>query len=227
MRFSYLIFICTLIFSSCGRDYKASRSPASTIGQVLQGSSTLDGDQKSIAYNICFELMNKNMAWRQNLLNKTFLFDVEETACESEVRLKKMVSTTLKQSLNSSPMSYDPSPNNSVPFSQVITHLHGPLANVCSAVLKGVATSNTTDLSDGSKASYTFFKKSDNGFDGFKVEYTETGSSTIVKNVVYQVALNAAGLPSSDHKGIELSVESTTACENSISVATKKQTFQP
>tara|TARA_R110000868_G_scaffold154736_1_gene380930 strand:- start:50233 stop:50817 length:585 start_codon:yes stop_codon:yes gene_type:complete len=194
---------------------------------VLQGSSTLEGDQKSIAYNICFELMNKNMAWRQNLLNKTFLFDVEEIACDSEVRLKKIVSATLKQSLNSSPMTFDPSPNDSVPFSQVISHLHGPLASVCTAVLKGTSISNTADLSDGSKASYTFFKKSDSGFDGFKVEYTDTQSTTIVKNIVYEIALNAVGLPSADHKGIELSVESTSACENSAAVMTKKQTFQP
>lgn len=227
MRFSYLILICTLILSSCGRDYSPSRSPASTLGQALQASSTLEGEQKSIAYNICFELMNKNMNWRQNFLSKSFVFDVQESSCDSEVKTSKLASTTLKQNLNSSPMYFDPAPNSSVPFSEVLTHLHGPLAPICNAVLKGSAMSNTLTQTDGSKAQYTFFKKSSSGFDGFKVEYSETNSTTIVKNIVYEIGLNAAGLPSADHKGIELTIESTTVCANSPVVATKKQSFEP
>lgn len=227
MRISYLTLLCTLILCSCGREYDNSRTPSSTLGTGLEQFKVLQGEERSIAYNICFELLNKNMNWRQKLLLKTFVFDVQEQTCDSSSVTSKTVSAKLQQDFNSTPMTFYPASGESLPFDQVITHLHGDLAPVCNELLKGATIGSVIVAQDGSQKQFKFFKKSADGFDGFKVDFVKADEKIISKYILYKISLDAVGLPSSDYKGLEVSIDQTESCPNSATTSSTKQTFKP
>ena len=225
MKLSILaIFI--LILSACGRS-PTGRAPSSLLGTQQSAVQSIAGSQKNLALNMCFDLKNKNILWRTSLVGSTTLvFDIEESKCDEQALPVKTVSTSLKGPINSQAMYFDPQPGQTIPFGKVETDVEGILSPICTDLIQGNDVSNTLSNSDGSKVQVSFQQNSINGFDGFTATYFKPQETTAWKEVVVEIAIDTAGLPSSDLKGLEKVIRSSSICPSG-DIATIKQSYIP
>jgi len=214
----YLTLAMTIfVFISCGREN--TRAPSSSLGTEMQLVSNLAGFQKQRAINLCFELKNKNIIWRNNLLNSNFKFSVVEKECGKFEEPVRIVTTTLKGPINAEAMRFDPPAGQILPYYLVETDVHGVLANLCTDILKGQNVSNTFSTVDGT-AQISFRD------DGFTLQYYKNGETTSYREVVKDFELDTSKLPSTAHKGLEKSTRMRETCVNG-GTASITQTYQP
>lgn len=220
-----LLAIFILILSSCGRS-PTGRAPSNLIGSQQQNVQAISGSQKNVALNICIDFKSKNINWRSNLLNKTFNFDIAESKCDETALPVKTVSTVLKGPVNSQAMIFDPPPSQSFPYKEVETDVFGVLADVCTGLIQGDTISNTVSYSDGSKIQLSFQLKSFNGFDGYSAAYFKANETTAWKQVVVELELDTANLPSPDYKGLEKVIRTSEICPSG-DIASMTRTYLP
>lgn len=220
-----LLAIFTLIFSACGRS-PTGRAPSNLIGSQQQNIQAISGSQKNVALNICIDFKSKNINWRSNLLNQTFNFDIAESKCDENPLPVKTISTVLKGPINSQPMIFDPPPSQEFPFKEVETDVVGMLSNVCTSLIQGDTVSNTMSKEDGSIIQLSFQQKSVNGFDGYSAAYFKPNESTAWKQVVVELELDPALLPTPNHKSVEKVIRTSEICESG-DIASLTRTYLP
>lgn len=212
--------ILVLVFASCGRS-PTGRAPSSLVGSEKLETGVLNGLQRSIATNICYDLKTKDINWRSNLVGQTFNFDVEEQTCGELPQAVRTVSTKLVNISNSQQMLFEPPPGQTILRIGVDSDQFGTLATICPQLIAGNNVSNTTSL--GSETlQYVFHQKSSSLFDGYTVLYFKAGSTQAYKEVVTELELTD-GHP---HKGVEKIIRSTEVCAAG-GTASNEQTYLP
>lgn len=201
--------IFALILSSCGNGNNGPIEAGNIgLGQELSGTSALEGNSKETALRICYAYRSKRIGFRTNHLDASFSFSVSNRPCESS-ESNKTISVTLKEVLQSQPMTFDSSERSLTYFSTVNTDEDGNLASICEKLLKGDNSTNKISESGGvlKIAEFSVGTASDHYT---VLEATENGDTyTVQKRTVYYVQ---TANQTSPQVGDDYNIEHQEAC---------------
>ncbi|WP_157765724.1 hypothetical protein [Halobacteriovorax marinus] len=218
-KINFLSLSLLLTLSSCGSHHgKKERSIASIGEEFSQEMSVLDSSSQTIALRICNALRSKRSYWHSSVKNKKATFQLSSNSCSNE-KFDKELETTVSSLRLSDPIVFD-SLSTDYYYKEVVTDVHGPLKQVCPAILSGDAPLAFYMDSNGQDRVYTQFSRIDSGSDRLILKYAELNSDDqqevsgykSYKSVAYDIVTTSKDLTFLGSVSVISEVE---ACEES------------
>ncbi|MDC1174283.1 hypothetical protein OAT67_02735 [Bacteriovoracaceae bacterium] len=229
-KFSHSILtIALLAFVGCGAGHKGTQEKVVLNQSISAGGSVLNDTEVATALRICYAFRSKKTQFRATKLNTDFKYSTSFKDCDERLfSPTAVITTTLKQLLESEPMVYDSSSD--LPYLKVVqTHMDGAIEGICDQVLKGETPLNVQEVSPTEIIQYAFKSSLANG-DSYEVMHAKRESTTVNEFIVdkvekFKVLTNAT--VAGDLLGLVSEYESHENCEDEDFVKTFIQDYQP
>ena len=172
--FRYSLISGLVLVSACGAHKRGSvEDNVDFTSKIITGGSPLPEDQMAVALRICYAFRSKRSNFRTEYMGNSFRFKTTRTSCNEPGQRVEYLNTTLRQNLESDPMTFDTTTDLKY-FKKVKTHQDGILSNICDQVIKGETPVNVFDHKNG-VAEVTFYENL--GVDNFSVRYGSKSSA--------------------------------------------------